>query len=245
MLFRSRLRMEIDSMPVEIDELERRIMQLEIEREALKKEKDAASKERLQALEKELAERREAGSALKAHWEREKELIGAIRAATGELDALHTAEEQATRQGEYEKAAEIKYSQLPAAEKKIQQAQAALAQLQKHQRMLQEEVTPENIAEVVAAWTHIPVSKLLEGERDKLLKMEDRLRERVVGQDEAIEDISRAVRRSRAGLQDPHRPIGSFMFLGPTGVGKTELARAVAEFLFVDEQAKAHLDMSE
>ena len=241
----SRLRMEIDSMPVEIDELERRIMQLEIEREALKKEKDAASKERLQALEKELAERREAGSALKAHWEREKELIGAIRAATGELDALHTAEEQATRQGEYEKAAEIKYSQLPAAEKKIQQAQAALAQLQKHQRMLQEEVTPENIAEVVAAWTHIPVSKLLEGERDKLLKMEDRLRERVVGQDEAIEAISRAVRRSRAGLQDPHRPIGSFMFLGPTGVGKTELARALAEFLFDDEQAMARIDMSE
>ena len=241
----SRLRMEIDSMPVEIDELERRIMQLEIEREALKKEKDAASKERLQALEKELAERREAGSALKAHWEREKELIGAIRAATSELDALHTAEEQATRQGEYEKAAEIKYSQLPAAEKKIQQAQAALAQLQKNQRMLQEEVTPENIAEVVAAWTHIPVSKLLEGERDKLLKMEDRLRERVVGQDEAIEAVARAVRRSRAGLQDPNRPIGSFMFLGPTGVGKTELARALAEFLFDDEQAMARMDMSE
>ena len=241
----SRLRMEIDSMPVEVDELERRIMQLEIEREALKKEKDAASKERLKALEKELAEQREESSALKAHWSREKDLIGEIRKATAELDALRTEEEQATRRGEYEKAAEIKYSRLPAAEKKIQKAQDALAKLQKDRRMLQEEVTAENIAEVVAAWTHIPVSKLLEGEREKLLHMEDRLRERVVGQDEAVEAVSRAVRRSRAGLQDPNRPIGSFIFLGPTGVGKTELARALAEFLFDDEQAMVRIDMSE
>jgi len=241
----SRLRMEIDSMPVEIDELERRIMQLEIEREALKKEKDAASKERLKALEKDLAEQREKSAALKAHWEREKEIIGAIRGGTAELDALRTEQEQAQRRGEYEKAAEIQYGKLPEAEKKIQSAQAALAELQKTQRMLQEEVTSENIAEVVAAWTHIPVSKLLEGEKDKLLRMEERLRERVVGQDEAVEAVSRAVRRSRAGLQDPNRPIGSFIFLGPTGVGKTELARALAEFLFDDEQAMARMDMSE
>jgi len=241
----SRLRMEIDSMPVEIDELERRIMQLEIEREALKKEKDAASKERLKALEKDLAEQREKSAALKAHWEREKEIIGAIRGGSAELDALRTEQEQAQRRGEYEKAAEIQYAKLPAAEKKIQAAQAALAELQQGQRMLQEEVTAENIAEVVAAWTHIPVSKLLEGEKEKLLRMEDRLRERVVGQDEAVEAVSRAVRRSRAGLQDPNRPIGSFIFLGPTGVGKTELARALAEFLFDDDQAMVRIDMSE
>ncbi|NLG35372.1 MAG: ATP-dependent chaperone ClpB [Lentisphaerae bacterium] len=241
----SRLRMEIDSMPVEIDELERRIMQLEIEREALKKEKDAASKERLRVLEKDLAEIREHSAALKAHWEREKQIIGDIRSATAERDALRTEQEQAQRSGEYEQAAEIQYARLPETEKKIHAAQEALAALQKGQRMLQEEVTAENIAEVVAAWTHIPVSKLLEGERDKLLKMEDRLRERVVGQDEAVEAVSRAVRRSRAGLQDPNRPIGSFLFLGPTGVGKTELARALAEFLFDDEQAMARIDMSE
>ncbi len=241
----SRLRMEIDSMPVEIDELERRIMQLEIEREALRKEKDAASKTRLEVLEKDLAETREQSAALKAHWEREKEIIGAIRAATADRDALRTEQEQAQRRGEYEQAAEIQYSRLPATEKKIHRAQAALADLQKDQRMLQEEVTAENIAEVVAAWTHIPVSKLLEGEKEKLLHMEDRLRERVVGQDEAVEAVSRAVRRSRAGLQDPNRPIGSFIFLGPTGVGKTELARALAEFLFDDEQSMARIDMSE
>ncbi len=241
----SRLRMEIDSMPVEIDELERRIMQLEIEREALKKEKDAASKERLKALEKDLAEICETSAALKAHWEREKQIIAAIRGGTAELDALRTEQEQAQRRGEYEKAAEIQYGKLPETGKRIQQAQDALAELQKTQRMLQEEVTAENIAEVVAAWTHIPVSKLLEGEKDKLLRMEDRLRKRVVGQDEAVEAVSRAVRRSRAGLQDPNRPIGSFIFLGPTGVGKTELARALAEFMFDDDQAMARIDMSE
>ena len=241
----SRLRMEIDSMPTEIDELERRIMQLEIEREALRKEKDAASKGRLEALERELAERREESAALKAHWEREKEIIGEIRGATAELDELRTEQEGAQRKGEYERAAEIQYGRVPAAERKIQRAQGALAELQKSRRMLQEEVTAENVAEVVAAWTHIPVSKLLEGEKEKLLRMEDRLRERVVGQDEAVEAVSRAVRRSRAGLQDPNRPIGSFLFLGPTGVGKTELARALAEFLFDDEQAMARIDMSE
>ena len=241
----SRLRMEIDSMPVEIDELERRIMQLEIEREALKKEKDKASKDRLSALEKDLSELREKNAALKVHWEHEKEIISGIRLATAERDSLRTEEEQAQRRGEYEKAAEIKYSRLPAIDKKIQQAQDSLADLQKTQRMLQEEVTAENIAEVVAAWTHIPVSRLLEGEKEKLLGMEDRLRQRVVGQDEAVEAVSRAVRRSRAGLQDPNRPIGSFIFLGPTGVGKTELARALAEFLFDDDQSMTRIDMSE
>ncbi len=241
----SRLRMEIDSMPVEIDELERRVMQLEIEREALRKEKDAASKTRLAVLEKELAETREESSTLKAHWEREKEIIAKIRAATAERDALRTEQEQAQRRGEYEKAAEIQYSGIPETETRIQQAEEALDKFQENQRMLQEEVTAENIAEVVAAWTHIPVSRLLEGERDKLLRMEDRLRERVIGQDEAVEAIARAVRRSRAGLQDQNRPIGSFLFLGPTGVGKTELARALTEFLFDDEHAMIRIDMSE
>ncbi len=241
----SRLRMEIDSMPVEIDELERRIMQLEIEREALKKEKDKGSRERLVALEKDVAELREENASLKVHWEHEKEIIAGIRSATAERDALRTEEEQAQRRGEYEKAAEIKYSRLPATEKKIQQAQDSLADLQKNQRMLQEEVTAENIAEVVAAWTHIPVSRLLEGEKEKLLHMEDRLHKRVIGQDEAVDAVSRAVRRSRAGLQDPNRPIGSFIFLGPTGVGKTELARALAEFLFDDDQSMTRIDMSE
>jgi len=241
----SRLRMEIDSMPIEIDELERRIMQLEIEREALRKEKDAASKSRLEILEKELAEIREQSSTLKAHWEREKELIGIIRSATTERDTLRTEQEQAQRRGEYEKAAEIQYSGIPATEEKIQKAEEALDKFQENQRMLQEEVTAENIAEVVAAWTHIPVSRLLEGERDKLLRMEDRLGERVIGQDDAVGAIARAVRRSRAGLQDPNRPIGSFLFLGPTGVGKTELARALAEFLFDDEHAMVRIDMSE
>ena len=241
----SRLRMEIDSMPVEIDELERRGMQLEIEREALKKETDRASQERLAALEKELAELKEKSSALKSHWAREKELLGNIRAATAEVDKLRTEEELAQRKGDLALASEIKYDRLPAAEKKIASAQTALAALQGGRRMLREEVTAENIAEVVGAWTHIPVSRLLEGEKAKLLHMEERLRERVVGQDEAVEAVARAVRRSRAGLQDPNRPIGSFLFLGPTGVGKTELTKALAQFLFDDDQAMVRLDMSE
>lgn len=241
----SRLRMEIDSMPVEIDELERRVMQLEIEREALRKEKDRASKERLETLEKELAEAKEKRGALQMHWGSEKELLGKIRAATETVDRLKTEEEQAQRKGDLAHASEIKYDRLPTAEKQIAMAQAALAALQKDQRMLQEEVTAENIAEVVATWTHIPVSRLMEGEKEKLLQMETRLRERVVGQEEAVEAVSRAVRRSRAGLQDPNRPIGSFIFLGPTGVGKTELARALAAFLFDDDQAMVRLDMSE
>ncbi len=241
----SRLRMEIDSMPVEIDELERRRMQLEIEREALRKETDRASADRLAALEKELAELKEKSSALKSQWSREKDLLGAIRTATADVDRLRTEQEQAQRRGDLARASEIKYDRLPAAEKKIAAAQSALADLQGTRRLLREEVTPENIAEVVGAWTHIPVSRLLEGEKAKLLRMEERLRERVVGQDEAVAAVARAVRRSRAGLQDPNRPIGSFLFLGPTGVGKTELTRALADFLFDDDQAMVRLDMSE
>lgn len=241
----SRLRMEMDSVPVEIDVLDRRVMQLEIEREALRKEKDAAAQERLKILEEELSGLREESAALKVHWEQEKQIISHIRAATEECDALRVEEEEAQRNGNLERAAEIRYSDIPSAERRIAEAQEKLNELQKHQRMLQEEVTAENIAEVVALWTHIPVSRLLEGEREKLLQMEERLQKRVVGQAEAVEAVSRAIRRSRAGLQDPNRPIGSFIFLGPTGVGKTELARALAEFLFDDEQAMIRIDMSE
>jgi ATP-dependent Clp protease ATP-binding subunit ClpB len=241
----SRLRMQIDSMPVEIDEIERRIAQLEIERSALRKEKDPESAARREALEKELAETKEKSAAAKAHWQSEKDLIASIRKATAERDALKTREEEAQRKGDFERAAEIRYSTLPAAEAAIRQRTEDLARLQQSGQMLREEVTPEDIAEVVASWTHIPVSRLLEGEREKLLRMEDRLHERVVGQDEAVSAVARAIRRSRAGIQDPHRPIGSFIFLGPTGVGKTELARALAEFLFDDDQAMLRLDMSE
>ncbi len=241
----SRLRMEIDSMPTEIDEVERRIMQLEIEREALRKEKDDASRERLAVLEKELSGLREENATKKLHWEKEKELIGNIRSLTEALDVLRTQEEVAKRDNDLEKAAEILYGKIPNAEQQIQDAQSHLAELQKDQRMLKEEVTQEEIAQVIAYWTHIPVSRLLEGEKEKLLHIEDRLRERVVGQDEAVEAVANAVRRSRAGLQDPNRPIGSFIFLGPTGVGKTELARALAELLFDDEHAMVRIDMSE
>ena len=241
----SRLRMQIDSMPVEIDEIERRIAQLEIERSALRKEKDPESAARLAALEKELAETKEKSSAAKAHWQSEKDLIASIREATAERDALKTREEEAQRKGDFERAAEIRYSTLPAAEAAIRKRTEDLARLQQSGQMLREEVTPEDIAEVVASWTHIPVSRLLEGEREKLLRMEERLHERVVGQDEAVSAVARAIRRSRAGIQDPRRPIGSFIFLGPTGVGKTELARALAEFLFDDDQAMLRLDMSE
>jgi ATP-dependent Clp protease ATP-binding subunit ClpB len=241
----SRLRMEIDSMPVEIDEVQRRMMQLEIEREALKKEKDEASKARLQKLEKELAQLRESSSAMKLHWQKEKDLIGEIRGMTQALDLLRTEEEQAKRSNNLGKAAEIQYGKIPKIEEQVKDAQKKLAELQKDQKMLKEEVDAEDIAAVVASWTHIPVSKLLETEKAKLLQMEDRLRERVVGQDEAVGAVSRAVRRARSGLQDPNRPLGSFIFLGPTGVGKTELARALAEFLFDDEHAMVRIDMSE
>ena len=241
----SRLRMEIDSMPIELDELERRRIQLEIEREALKKEKDDASKARLEALERELAEIDEESGALKQRWEAEKAAIAAIRATKSELEAIQTRIEQAEREADLAKAAELKYGRLPELQAQLKEQEAALAALQGPGALLKEEVTADDIAEIVAAWTGVPVTKLLEGETAKLVHMEERLHERVVGQDEAIEAVADAVRRARAGLRDPRRPIGSFLFLGPTGVGKTELARALAEFLFDDEGAMVRIDMSE
>jgi ATP-dependent Clp protease ATP-binding subunit ClpB len=237
--------MEIDSMPAELDELERRIMQLEIEREALRKERDKASKERLGKLEKELADLKEERGRLAAHWQQEKELIQQSRTLKEEQEALRLEIERAQRAGDYQKASELQYGKVPELERKIKEQEAQLADLQKGHRMLKEEVDEEDIAEVVSKWTHIPVSRLMEGEVQKLLQMEDRLHKRVVGQDEAITAVANAIRRARAGLQDPNRPLGSFMFLGPTGVGKTELARALAEFLFDDEQAMVRIDMSE
>jgi ATP-dependent Clp protease ATP-binding subunit ClpB len=241
----SRLRMEIDSMPVELDEAERRRIQLEIEREALRKESDDASKTRLAALEKELADLEEQTGALKQRWEAEKTAIAAIRASKTELEQLQVRIEQAQRETDDESAAKLQYETLPALQKRLTEQTEALAALQGPGSLLREEVTADNIAEIVAAWTGIPVTRLMEGELEKLVKMEDRLHQRVVGQDEAIEAVSDAVRRARAGLGDPRRPLGSFLFLGPTGVGKTELARALAEFLFDDDQAMTRIDMSE
>ena len=239
------LRMEIDSMPKEIDSLLRKITQMEIERQALKSEKDGASRERLAKLEKELADLKEKESAMKARWEQEKKHIAKIRDLKETIDSLRTEEEKATREGRLDKAAEIRYGRIPAAEKEIAAAQKALKEIQKEGALLSEEVGEENIAEVVSRWTGIPVARMLEGERERLLKMESRLAARVVGQDEAISAVANAVRRARSGLSDPRRPLGSFIFLGPTGVGKTELARALAEFLFDSEQAMVRLDMSE
>jgi ATP-dependent Clp protease ATP-binding subunit ClpB len=241
----SKLRMEIDSMPAELDELERRIMQLEIEREALRKEKDKASKERLGKLEKELADLKEQRGALATHWQQEKDAIQRVRKLKEEQEALRNEIERAQRAGDYTKASELQYGRVPQVEKEIRDQEARLAELQKDHRMLKEEVDEEDIAEVVSKWTHIPVSRLMEGEIQKLIHMEERLHKRVIGQDEAIKAVANAIRRARAGLQDPNRPLGSFLFLGPTGVGKTELARALAEFLFDDEQAMVRIDMSE
>jgi len=241
----SRLRIEIDSLPTEIDEVERKIVQLEIEREALKKEKDKASRERLEKVEKEIAELRETSSGMKAHWQREKDIIGKIRGLKERIEQTRFEIDEVTRKGDLGKAAELRYGTLPSLEKDLQTENAKLNELQAKQRMLKEEVDAEDVAEVVAKWTGIPVSRLLEGEIEKLLHVEDRLRRRVVGQDEALLLVGNAVRRSRAGLGDPRRPIGSFLFMGPTGVGKTELARALAEFLFDDEKALVRLDMSE
>jgi ATP-dependent Clp protease ATP-binding subunit ClpB len=241
----SRLRMEIDSMPVELDELERRRIQLEIEREALRKETDDASKARLEALERELAEIGEEAGAMKQRWEAEKAAIAAIRATRTELEQLQVRIEQAQREADYETAARLQYGTLPELHERMRTEEAALATLQGSGSLLKEEVTSDQIAEIVAAWTGIPVTRLMEGETAKLVQMEERLHRRVVGQDEAIAAVSDAVRRARAGLKDPRRPIGSFLFLGPTGVGKTELARALAEFLFDDEQAMVRIDMSE
>jgi ATP-dependent Clp protease ATP-binding subunit ClpB len=241
----SRLRMEIDSMPAELDEVERRIMQLEIEREALRKESDAASKERLERLERELAGLKEQRSGLAAQWQQEKAAIQDVRAQKEELEQLRQEVERAQRAGDYAKASELQYGRIPELERKIAAHEQAAPAAGATPRMLKEQVDEEDIAEVVARWTKIPVSRLLEGEVQKLVKMEDRLHQRVVGQDEAIVAISNAIRRARAGLQDPNRPLGSFIFLGPTGVGKTELARALAEFLFDDEHATIRIDMSE
>jgi ATP-dependent Clp protease ATP-binding subunit ClpB len=241
----SRLRIEIDSLPTEIDEVERKLIQLEIERQALKKEKDKPSKERLAKVERESAELKERSAAMKAHWQQEKDAIQKIRATKEQIEKTKTEIELATRRGDLGKASELQYGALPGFERQLVAENEKLAQLQSKQKMLKEEVDAEDVAEVVARWTGIPVSRLLEGEMQKLLHVEDRLRERVVGQDEALLLVANAVRRSRAGLGDPRRPIGSFLFMGPTGVGKTELARALAEFLFNDEHALVRLDMSE
>jgi ATP-dependent Clp protease ATP-binding subunit ClpB len=238
----SRLRIEIDSMPTEIDVVERRMRQLEIEKVALAKETDAASRERLEKLEQELANLREQSDAMKGHWQAEKEAIGAIRQLKEELEAQRSAVE---REHDLERAAEIRYGVIPALERRIEEATARLADLQSTQKMLKEEVDSEDVAEVVARWTGVPVRRLLEGEVNKLVRMEDVLHERVVGQEAAVAAVANAIRRSRAGLGDPGRPIGSFLFLGPTGVGKTELARALADFLFDDERAMVRIDMSE
>jgi len=264
----SRLKIELDSMPTEIDVIEREIMQHEMERQALKKEKDAASKERLKKLEKELVDLRAKSSALKAEWQKEKAVLEEQRKWKEQLDQFRTELERAQRRGELAKASEIQYGRIPELEKKLRDAEGRAgvssadsgvspeskssprdtknrARDGRATRLLREEVTEEDIAEVVSSWTHIPVSRLQEGEREKLVKLEAHLHQRVVGQDEAIKAVSNAVRRARAGLQDPNRPIGSFIFLGPTGVGKTELSRALAEFLFDDENAMIRIDMSE
>jgi ATP-dependent Clp protease ATP-binding subunit ClpB len=241
----SKLRMEIDSMPVELDEVQRRIMQLEIEREALRKEKDKASVERLGKLEKELADLKEQQAALTARWTSEKEMIHESAKLQEQLEQVKQQVETAQRSGDYAKASELQYSEVPALEKKIKETEAKLAESAKSGRMLKQEVDEEDIADVVSKWTHIPVSRLMEGEVQKLIHMEERLHKRVIGQDDAINAVANAIRRARAGLQDPNRPLGSFLFLGPTGVGKTELARALAEFLFDDEQAMVRIDMSE
>jgi ATP-dependent Clp protease ATP-binding subunit ClpB len=238
----SRLRIEIDSMPTEIDVVERRIRQLEIERVALAKETDHASLERLDKLEEELANLREISDGMKAHWQGEKDAIATIRTLKEELEARRIEVE---REQDLNKAAEIRYGQIPELERKVDEATKRLGELQSDQKMLKEEVDEEDIAEVVSKWTGVPVNRLLEGEVAKLVRMEEVLHERVVGQDEAVAAVANAIRRSRAGLSDPNRPIGSFMFLGPTGVGKTELARTLADFLFDDPHAMVRIDMSE
>jgi ATP-dependent Clp protease ATP-binding subunit ClpB len=242
----SRLRIEIDSMPQEIDEVERRITQLEIERQALAKEKDKASRERREALERELAELREKSNAMKQQWQNEKETLGSVGKIKQQMEEARLQAEQATRTGDLGRAAEITYGTIPQLEQQMRDTELQLASKQVGGRQfLKEEVTEDDIAEIVAKWTGIPVSRMLEGEKERLTRLESLLTERVVGQNEAVRAVSNAVRRSRAGLQDPNRPIGSFIFLGPTGVGKTETARALAEFLFDDEHAMVRIDMSE
>lgn len=241
----SRLRIEIDSMPSELDEIERRVRQLEIERQAVKKEKDSVSLERLDKIEKELADLKESGATLRAQWQSEKGTIGKIRSLKEQIETTRIQSEQAERGGDLEKAAELRYGRLPELQKQLEEENMRLTESQDTVKLLKEEVDEEDIAEIVSKWTGIPVAKMLEGEVQKLLHIEDNLRRRVVGQDEAISAVANAVRRARAGIQDPNRPLGSFIFMGPTGVGKTELAKALAEFLFDNEQAMIRIDMSE
>ncbi len=241
----SKLRIEIDSMPVELDEIERKIMQLEIEKEALKKEKDTASIQRMEKIEKQLSDLREGSGALRVQWENEKKIIKEIQDINAKIDHARIEEQAAQREGNLEKVAEIRYGLIRECEQKLKQKHKELQELQKDKSLLNEEVDADDIAMVVAKWTGIPVTRMLEGEKEKLLKMEDRLRERVVGQEEAIKAVSNGIRRARAGLQDPNRPIGTFLFLGPTGVGKTELCKALAAFLFDNENAMVRIDMSE
>ena len=241
----SRLRMEITSMPAELDELQRRIMQLEIEREALRKERDDASRVRLDDLEEELANLREQQSALNSQWEQERQAISRLSELKEQIELTRREIERAQREADYARASELQYGQLVEYERQLQQEEQRLADVQEHSKLLKEEVDADDIAEVVGRWTGIPVSKLMEGEIEKLSRMESNLHMRVVGQDEAVTAVSNAIRRARAGLQDPNRPLGSFIFLGPTGVGKTELARSLAEFLFDDERSMVRIDMSE
>ncbi|MEM7338085.1 MAG: AAA family ATPase [Actinomycetota bacterium] len=241
----SKLRIEIDSLPTEIDVVERRIRQIEMELVALGDEASAASSVRRDELEAELADLNEQSAGMKAHWQNEKDAIGKIQALKEDQEAMRTEVERAEREGNLEKAAQVRFGSLPELEKQIEAASDALAELQATKTMLKEEVDEEDIAEVVSRWTGVPVSRLMEGEASKLLRLEDELHQRVIGQDDAVSAVSSAIRRSRAGLSDPHRPIGSFLFLGPTGVGKTELARTLADFLFDDERAMVRLDMSE
>jgi ATP-dependent Clp protease ATP-binding subunit ClpB len=241
----SKLRIEIDSLPTEIDELERKKIKLEIEQEALKKEKDKASKERLEKLREEKANLMDRLNAMKSQWKLEREVIQKIRQIKSEIDSAHGEEQQAERAGDLSKVAEIRYGRIVSLQKDLEEQNRKLAEIQEKNQMLKEEVSAEDIAEVVAKWTGIPVDKLLEGEREKLIKAEEQLARRVIGQEEAIRAVANAVRRARAGLQDPDRPLGSFIFLGPTGVGKTELARSLADFLFDSEHAMIRIDMSE
>ncbi|MGD9180855.1 MAG: ATP-dependent chaperone ClpB [Desulfobacterales bacterium] len=241
----SKLRIEIDSMPAEIDEIQRKITQSEIERQALKKETDMASKERLKKLEAELADLNDELMRMKGHWQNEKDLIQTIRKIKEDQEQLSTEAQLAEREGNLARVAEIRYGKALELENQLEEANQRLSELQQVSKMLKEEVDDEDVAEVVSRWTGIPVSKMLEGERDKLVRMEDRLHRRVIGQEEAVSAVSNAVRRARSGLQDPNRPIGSFIFMGPTGVGKTELAKALAEFIFDSEQAIVRIDMSE
>ncbi len=241
----SRLRIEIDSKPIEIDEIQRKIIQLEIEREALKKEMDTASKDRLEKLEKDLESLKEDFHRLNAHWQNEKDIIAVIQSIKSEQDQIGIEEQQAERQGDLERVAELRYGKRNELKNQLDQANQKLVDIQVHRKMLREEVDAEDIAEIVSKWTGIPVRKMLEGEREKLVHMEDRLKKRLIGQDEAVTAVSNAVRRARSGLQDPNRPIGSFIFMGPTGVGKTELAKSLADFLYDNEQAIIRVDMSE